>query len=1464
MSDTAVAERPAREPAQTQDDGLETNQLDDADTGVRDAGLRGPLKAEAEPKKAEPKKAEAPAKPAPKKAEAEPKKAEAKPAPKKAEPKPKVSRTAKERASTKPAEANEDSAKAEALIKSPKRAREEAAPKAARTYFTGDNGNVDASLRRMAFDDVNNLSQKAASEETNPVVKRKLEGTSGPTARAAITWARANLSKEANAKLDAFIKDAEKFKKLNDPASIEAQIESRDAAILKQRQTKEALSKKTETEAGSGKTQARLRKKQKDAILADEQFANDMLEVLEDSEVLGGIDDIGTLLFLESDGMLPFVVPVSPVAEGFLDTGDVKSALDTLAAQSADPVVKRIAKKLAENIGDAKVKFVDSDTIDGRPGAYDPKTNTILLNNDAVVTNHTLMHEAAHAVTQRVLRNKSHPLTRQVTSLFDRVKERMDEMGEYGAKNVDEFVSEYFSNPLFRNELATIFDKQSDMSVLQRMAKSIGDFLKRIFGLPPRLTQEYIDDLMMGLMAPSMANRNASEIYLAPETVGEYFNNNFRNQTAESNRKEALADASKEFASDGWKQSKKLVLGALPLPALVDLGKRYLPKAFNGFQDLTNRYSAAIKGINQSLGNGSIKAVDDWVKQHPDNYADLQRVLYDGTLAEIDFRKGRSAYFDNRDKLKAYDGLKSSWDNLSENGGQLTYRKIRTTYDRLYKELIDQIKGDVTALGGSEQLGTALRNEFYKKLVENGGLEGYFPLTRQQGEHFLQYSYVDPSSGTQDVIQIFKSEKERDRFAAQLLAGNNTVVEGTVKTKDKVTKSMFDQYPTSSFLGGVMQILNANNADPQMIEQIMRMAIEVSPQNSIAKMMRGREGYLGFDENVLETFRTSTLRIARRSAQIRFNAELGKFSREMDEEANLILEEGGVDSQQVKLYRNELVERIKIARNPDIPLAVNLAKTVTYGFTLGFNASSAIIDMAGIPMVLYPTLKGKYPEGEIVKTINSSVKLFMGSPSKHSIESYTTLGLEGDELKAVLKELGLKGRDVEEVSAVKSILNYDYKDPKLPAEIRKYKALHDVMLEKGQMQRFSPLDDIETFGEGQILAKINAYQGFMMQISERFRREITTASAYDLELAKMEKDGRTIDEAAMREAALAAVSLSELTNGSTSSLSGPRYAQTALGALPFMYKRYGISMMYLQFSQLRAVLSKETDPLVRKQAMTQFGLTMGMSAIFSGVRGMPLVGTVALLYNMFKDDEDDDFDTMMRVNLGTLGTEGIINYFTGANVAKRISLTDMMFRSDPGNEKNTPAEILWTHIAGPTGGTIDRVYRGATQISEGNYWRGTESLLPSAVANLMKSWRFGIEGSRTTKGDVILDDIGPSGIIGQALGFAPAENARRQEFITLRKYSEKKVQKRRSQLFDRAWMARKQGDFDGLQEVMEDIRKFNDSVSDPKMKILPKNLERSAATRKSQDLKRVFGVVPGNYQAWRQKAVEVLGEDALE
>ena len=87
-------------------------------------------------------------------------------------------------------------------------------------------------------------------------------------------------------------------------------------------------------------------------------------------------------------------------------------------------------------------------------GLYDPKTDTIKLDAEEGLNLHVLLHEAVHAATSHVIDNKSHPVTKQLTELYNNVKDSLDTA--YGAQSLDEFVAEAFSNPEFQQKLAAI------------------------------------------------------------------------------------------------------------------------------------------------------------------------------------------------------------------------------------------------------------------------------------------------------------------------------------------------------------------------------------------------------------------------------------------------------------------------------------------------------------------------------------------------------------------------------------------------------------------------------------------------------------------------------------------------------------------------------------------------------------------------------------------------------------------------------------------------------------------------------------------------------------------------------------------------------------------------------------------------------------------------------------------------
>ena len=134
--------------------------------------------------------------------------------------------------------------------------------------------------------------------------------------------------------------------------------------------------------------------------------------------------------------------------------GKLGEALRVLASLTPENRVRQLANKLADNVGNTKVEFF-FDTKEGSlAGAFDPQTNTIKLNEAYDISQHTLLHEMVHAAASATLAKPSHPLTKQLTKLFEDVKDNLGTA--YGATNLDEFVSEAMSNPQFQAELAGI------------------------------------------------------------------------------------------------------------------------------------------------------------------------------------------------------------------------------------------------------------------------------------------------------------------------------------------------------------------------------------------------------------------------------------------------------------------------------------------------------------------------------------------------------------------------------------------------------------------------------------------------------------------------------------------------------------------------------------------------------------------------------------------------------------------------------------------------------------------------------------------------------------------------------------------------------------------------------------------------------------------------------------------------
>jgi hypothetical protein len=220
----------------------------------------------------------------------------------------------------------------------------------------------------------------------------------------------------------------------------------------------------------------------------------------------------------------------------------------------------------------------------------------------------------------------------------------------------------------------------------------------------------------------------------------------------------------------------------------------------------------------------------------------------------------------------------------------------------------------------------------------------------------------------------------------------------------------------------------------------------------------------------------------------------------------------------------------------------------------------------------------------------------------------------------------------------------------------------------------------------------------------------------------------------------------------------------------------------------------------------------GAIALFSGASGVPGFHMFAALYDtVLKGEEDEDFETMVRTGLlGEMGLTGIVDYYTGLSVSSRIGLSGVFFRPGFNTEDQTALTTLVEGFGGPVVGLFTKYTdRVPFFFQEGEYWRMTEALMPTAIGNMMKSIRFYSEGARTLRHDPIIDDIGLFGAGAQFFGFMPSEYARQLAQNSYLRGVDNGINNRRQKLLSKLYQAAILKDYEEYNDTMMDIQDFN-------------------------------------------------------
>ena len=1181
--------------------------------------------------------------------------------------------------------------------------------------------------------------------------------------------------------------------------------------------------------------------------------------------------DLGFLLTDPVHGLDQVLLPS---IQNALQRGDLQFALNAIAATNPVERVRQIAGKLAETIGTTQVQVVDDlSTMVGRKaaGMFRPATNTVFIDANNGMNVHTVLHEMAHAVTSASLANPNLPEVKQLQVLLKAAREQLGDV--YGTKNLDEFVAEAFGNPEFQRALALMSVDGGKMAGWKKFASAVMRAFRKMLGFKPKPPESPLDDidrLVTGLLTPAPDTRAAPDMLLLGRTAKGATELLRKHVTVVPLEDKSRYEQARDFVSENTpRKLKQWVLAVQPVNNLARLAKDRIPFA-DELNVLIDQTSGALRKSFEPV-DVLYNDYRAYRKANPEGYNRMQALMNRATQDEVDPARPRNtydkywlSYYDmktertvmqdfsnvkdrNAEIKKLNDDLEQKfggqdmprskakkagepsdekgeiWDTLNKEykllgkQGQDLYKITRDMGEAAQDRIMPAIKARISSLGiDAEAQKTAFEKLSDLLHAQGGVIRPYFKLSRD-GDFRLSYNAPDPlrNGGIEVFTEYYTSEKDMLQAQENVVKYLRSIGRDDDVSKIEVGKRDaqrdYSKAPSSSFVFEVLQTLQGAGVDQQAIDRIIDLSLDAIPERSFMQSFRSRKersegkrgilgalgdvtpsGMPGMEVDPAERFRDNFRSIEKQLVQLEYGAKIQVFRNKLQDGDYL----KRLDTMDIA---KKLDDVAKFAQAPSMARWSQIATSMGFGWTMGANISSAFNIMFDIPMAVHPYLSGQYGGGKATSAISRATKLFMGSPSTKMI---TVMGADG---KPEVREVQLGKHN-------KGFDNYNFDDPNTPEDILRYKTLVEKAGARGMFNQSIDQEHVDLTNRKDVLAKMNQVSGFLVHHGERFGRQISLMAAYDLELNNRTDNGKKpATQADYDAAAQKAMEATELTLGSTASAGRPVWAQTPVGNVAFLFKRFAVSRYYFMAHLVDQALAG-ADPETRKIARSQLAYFMATTGSLAGVAGLPLMGAVGAIYDMFADDDEDDFEAMMRKMVpGTL-YDGLANELLGVDIASRVSMNSLLYRQPFIDKDQSRFYTLIEQLGGPVVGVGLSVERGYDLLQEGEVQRGLEAMAPAAMRNLSKFQRFSTEGANTMRGNPIVDDINPYNSFMQLLGFAPADYVENLKINSSERRRQNAVDERRRKLLRRHNMAKTQGDREAVRKIREDIREFNQSL----------------------------------------------------
>jgi hypothetical protein len=1191
---------------------------------------------------------------------------------------------------------------------------------------------------------------------------------------------------------------------------------------------------------------------------------------------------------LSTDAVLTSALPLSPEIERLIAANDLGGALDMLMNSITNPTVKRLIQIILDNLGATNVVIVKNlRADDGRPaaGLFDPSNNTIFLDADAGMNIHTLLHELGHAVTSAQIADPKNATAKQVKTLFEGVKDKISTA--YGSTNPDEFVAEYFGNSKFRQELARIKPDGSSVPALRIMANIVANMFRRMFGIDPKAPSgsaaSQLDKLLQSLVSKAPNRREANQLLLessTPEAVMKRVSEVVREGLGK--RKDTgLVDGAASFLGTTVPEKvKKVFLRLMQLQGLREISERY------GFGDLVARLNRAfdvmrqnMQKSDQNVRNTLIANNKLWKEMSLEQQEMFNTLIYNeeigSTIQQVDPMLSRADakkfYSKQPAKFKIWEEqqlLFNHKDGIGADGRKL-YKDMSDYYKSMYNKLKDAIESRINDTEGTDATKKAAKDKIFGKLLAMGELQVYFPLVRQ-GNFLLEYQAKDGNL----YIERFRSAGER-RAAEAEIRDNPQVKQDSIFMRDgDLEKGSLGNIPATSFVADVIETLQANKVAEDVQVQILNMFVDSLPESSFAKSLRGRKGTPGYMKDAMYAFEIKAFSLGRQTERLNSTREILSIRDELNEKAAILRRS---PANNVGKYKNKAIDTTAAAFRPSVEaISAELNRRVEFAlngadnkgiekyvkginqigflYTIGFNAASAAVNLSQVPMYVLPKLAGEYGWPAAIKEMTRAMALV--SSTRHATKKESKIGKALDKISlangldnfytitpegefSVRRDLDLSAERIAELTELGPLVKESY--------------------DRGYLQNAFLLDSMGVEENPSVNQNVvSKYYGLGMSLSsamfnqaERFNRQTTLVMGYRLELARLKKEEPNLTKGQRQDRAVqGSILRAQQTNGGTVLETASGYSQEGFGRVALMYKNYGIQMYTDMFATAFTAIeqtlkgNKKEARIARRQVIGM----LGSSVFFSGVYGIPIYGAVQMIFDiLFTEEDEDDFDTIVEEYVGAGMFRGGLNELlelAGLDIdaGVRLRMADLLLQENRFNPDPSPEETLGHYFGGVGLSVGKRFIRGADDIREGNIGRGLEQLVPAALTNMYRPFRYAEEGGiRTRRNDIVLADLTTGELITQFLGFPPEEYLRTQEYNRKIKGIDLYLNRKASDLTKKLYVSLQRGDLDKHYEALDEIDEYNDR--NPMFAISTARIKRSIkAHTDTTDTKMVNGI----------------------